>query len=391
MKKYLLSLLALLVALPANAVTLPLGAEILTSPSQISEFTILGQIGKSGEPGSYLYGIRKDAVFGAYTPVTGYQSRTTQYIAASATTIPVVSTLDKAGNQIDLANISSSGTVKVYLNLAPGTSLEEPIVCTGLTATSWTNCTRGLAFQGSSEIASTSLQKAHNAGTAIIITNIAQFYNQFVATDGNQTVNGNKTFTGTSTFSILPLIPTTTPTDPQHVISLNYLTTVTTTGCANASQTVRGCVEEATDSEYLAGTTVGGTGSNLYVSPSTSIRYSSQNILKNVIAGQMFSAGLPLYVSSTGRYEPLTGGITQAMIDRVAAVSLSNSSGPGSTIDVLLPGSLVTNSLTSLTTSSPVYISNLGLFSATAGTIRKVVGVAVGTNSFIFNPTVQTP
>lgn len=40
-------------------------------------------------------------------------------------------------------------------------------------------------------------------------------------------------------------------------------------GTANASDTVKGLVEEATEAETLAGTAVGGTGARLYVSPST--------------------------------------------------------------------------------------------------------------------------
>ena len=38
---------------------LPQGAEILTDPSQISQYRILGQVGKTGTKGSYLYGVRK--------------------------------------------------------------------------------------------------------------------------------------------------------------------------------------------------------------------------------------------------------------------------------------------------------------------------------------------
>ena len=139
-------------------------------------------------------------VLGAgYVPVTGYQSRTTQYISASATTIPVVATTDKAGNQISLSNISEANVVKVYMNLAPGTNKEEPILCTGLTATSWTGCTRGLSFQGSSETSSSTIAQTHNAGTPIIITNIAQSHNQYISVDGDQTINDTKTFSNTST------------------------------------------------------------------------------------------------------------------------------------------------------------------------------------------------
>lgn len=136
-----------------------------------------------------------------YTPITGYQSRTSQFISSSATTIPVVSTKDKNEVQIALANISSSGTVKIYLNLAPGTSREEPIMCTDLTPTSFTGCTRGLVFQGASESTSSTIAVSHNAGTPIIITNIGQFYNQYVSIDGDQVIQNQKTFAGDVIFA----------------------------------------------------------------------------------------------------------------------------------------------------------------------------------------------
>lgn len=131
---------------------------------------------------------------GAYTPVTGYQSRITTYISSAATTVPVASTKDKAGNQIVLADISSSSTAKVYLSLATGTSKEEIIACTGLTSASWTGCSRGLSFQGGSMTASTTLSYAHNAGESIIITDVGQFFNEFVSISGNQTIFDRKTF-----------------------------------------------------------------------------------------------------------------------------------------------------------------------------------------------------
>ncbi len=145
----------------------------------------------------------------SYNPVTGYLSRTTQYISASAATIPVASTKDKAGNQISLSNISPSSTVKVYMNLEAGTNNEEPVMCTGVTATSWTNCTRGLAFQGNSETSSSTIARAHNAGASIIITNIGQFFNQYVSVDGDLQINGVKQFTSLPIALNVTTIPTT--------------------------------------------------------------------------------------------------------------------------------------------------------------------------------------
>lgn len=137
----------------------------------------------------------EDPVIGAgYTPVTGYQSRTTSYIAANATTIPVASTRDKAGNQIVLSDISASSTVRVFMSLATGTAKEEILYCTGVTASSWTGCVRGLSFQGGDATASSTLAFAHNAGTSIIITDVGQFFSEFVDMSSSQTIFGTKTF-----------------------------------------------------------------------------------------------------------------------------------------------------------------------------------------------------
>lgn len=187
-------------------------------------------------------------VFGAgYNPVTGYESRTTGYISPTASTIPVASTKDKSGQQIDLSNISSASVVKVYLNLEPGSTNEEPIVCTGVTSISWTGCTRGLAFQGSSEVASSTLQKAHNAGSKIIITNIGQFYNQYVAIDGNQTINDVKTFSSSTFFQVIPVIPTTTPTLPEQVGSKAYIDSIAISGSPNANTSTKGISKLSVD------------------------------------------------------------------------------------------------------------------------------------------------
>lgn len=69
-KLYLALAVALLLPQIVFGFTLPKGAEILTSPSQIKDFKILGQSGKTGSFGSFLYGIRKDVTLGyIYNPI----------------------------------------------------------------------------------------------------------------------------------------------------------------------------------------------------------------------------------------------------------------------------------------------------------------------------------
>jgi len=131
---------------------------------------------------------------GAYTPVTGYQSRLTQYTTAAATSLTVASTKDPAGNEIALSDITGSSTKRVYLTIEPGGTREEIVMCTGKSVGTWSSCTRGLSFQGGDQTASTTLAFAHNAGVIVIISNVGQFFNQYVSVDGNQTIEDVKTF-----------------------------------------------------------------------------------------------------------------------------------------------------------------------------------------------------
>lgn len=224
-----------------------------------------------------VFGYGQVQKFGAgYTPVTAYQSRTTQYINASASTIPVASTKDKAGNQIDLANISSSSTVRVYMNIEGGRAREELIYCTGVTATTWTGCVRGLAFQGGDLAASSTLATAHNAGSSIIITNVGQFYGEYVSLDGAQNIYGVKTF---YSFPV-KTDATTLPTADGQLATKYYVDNVGAGGftSANVSTTrglsVDGSAPERVGINLLTGGGLTFIGGALAISSSTSITIS---------------------------------------------------------------------------------------------------------------------
>lgn len=147
---------------------------------------------------------------GGYTPVTSYEARTTSYVSASASTIPVSTLSDKAGNSIDISLISPSESPKVYFSIGPGTSREEIVYCTGKSSTAWTGCVRGLSFQGGDETPSSTLAVAHNAGEKVIMTDVGQFFNQYVSTVGNQAVQGIKTFFSFPQASSSFAVPTST-------------------------------------------------------------------------------------------------------------------------------------------------------------------------------------
>jgi LysM repeat protein len=144
---------------------------------------------------------------GSYTPVTGYQSRLSVFLSSSASTINVASTKDPSGQQISIADVSSSSSARIYFDIAPGTSKEEIIYCTGVTATTWTGCVRGLGFQGGTMTASTTLAYAHNAGTSIVISNVGQFYTEYLSRTGNQDVYDIKTFYNYPKFAVTTTVP----------------------------------------------------------------------------------------------------------------------------------------------------------------------------------------
>lgn len=149
-------------------------------------------------------------IYGAgYAPVTGFQTQTTSRISASASTIPVASVSDKAGNVIVPSSISASSTVRMYFNLEAGSAREEPIYCTGISGLNLTGCVRGISFQGSDLTASSTIAQIHNAGSSVIMTNLGVMYgNEYVSISGNQTVFDRKTFNELPRVTSTSAVPT---------------------------------------------------------------------------------------------------------------------------------------------------------------------------------------
>ena len=176
--------------------------------------------------------------FGAgYTPVTGYEARLTGFLASSGATINVNTTKDRGGTAISIGNISTTSTPRIYLTLEPDNpSKEEIVYCTGVSATAWTECVRGLSFQGGSLTASTTLQTAHNAGTKIIISNPGQFFTEYLSVDGTQTKYD------VLTFDSYPKIAdsSTNPTADAELASKKYVDDVGAGGftASNVSSTL---------------------------------------------------------------------------------------------------------------------------------------------------------
>lgn len=138
--------------------------------------------------------------------------------------------------------MSDFGTIG-YLTIEPGNaSRQEFVSFTGITQNSdgsatVTGVSRGLSFV-TPYTASTTLQKSHSGGSAVVISNPPQLYAEFANKNNDETITGQWTF---NTFPI-------------------------TAQNATSSETVSGVVELATRPEVVANTQSGGTTGRLVIS-----------------------------------------------------------------------------------------------------------------------------
>lgn len=179
-----------------------------------------------------------------YSVVTRYRTRLSSSMTSSQTTVPVssVSTFDDTTLTIDLLG------GKIFLSVEPGTSREEIIKCTAVSSTTWSSCTRGLAFSGTSESAVTANQKTHNAGSIVVMSNVHYVYEQLADKDTAET------FSGIKTFSNYPLGPGTAPTSSSQLADKLYVDGVVNQGAATSSETIGGISELATQIENASST-----------------------------------------------------------------------------------------------------------------------------------------
>lgn len=201
-----------------------------------------------------------------FDPRAGGVYRLKSGITSSQSTLPLVSfKFPVSDNEITLP----SGEIG-YGTVEPGSATNKEFISyTGITQNSdgsatLTGLTRGLDFQTSDETASTTLQKAHSGGSQFILSDSPQFFTQFWR------LNTNATSTAILSFS-----STTVPRYDENPIWANVASTTLTTkgyaddlaiaGAPDASQTVKGIVETATQLEVASSTSAGGTTANLFI------------------------------------------------------------------------------------------------------------------------------
>lgn len=190
-----------------------------------------------------------------------YVQTQTLYLAGSgvlvaATSIVLTALTDIYGNAI--TSITAFGD-KGYITLEPDTSNEEGATFTSVTANANGTVTLGgvSTILAQSPYTETSgLVRAHSGGTKVVVTDNVAFWNGFTNRNNDEALIGRWT---------TPVVPSAA----NDLANKLYVDGVAIAGAPNASPTVKGIVQEATQAQVLAKTAAGSTGAELYVNPAT--------------------------------------------------------------------------------------------------------------------------
>lgn len=148
-----------------------------------------------------------------FTVATRYKTTLSTSMTSVQTTLPVSSLITQDSHTLTMADLGT----KVFLTVEPGGNKEEIIMCTGILSSSWTGCTRGLAFYGTSTASVAANQKTHSAGSVVIMSNVHYVYDEAVDKDSAETIEGIKTFTS------LPIGPSSIPTANYQFANKYYV------------------------------------------------------------------------------------------------------------------------------------------------------------------------
>jgi hypothetical protein len=187
-------------------------------------------------------------------------------ITATATTIILKSLKFPQGDTVLTADLGDI----CYATLEPNTSREEIISFTTITQNSdgtatLTGITRNLDYASPyTQISATGY--AHAGGTALIISNNPQVYQNMASNANDESITGTWTFDADA----YPKVDDDTkmPTDQAEFVIKAYADALAIAGAPDATESVQGLVELATSAETIAGTDTGGTGAYLLARPS---------------------------------------------------------------------------------------------------------------------------
>lgn len=254
--------------------------------------------------------------------VADFETQLAVKMAVGATTGTLVSATDDDGVALP------TGTY--FLTLDKGNSKKEYIKCT-LTGTALTSI-QSISRQGA---LTSGCAREHRVGSNVIISDFAglskindlltgvtsfdagtplgydgtatistanQFTTKKYTDDTFVALTGDQTVAGVKTFSSSPIVPT--PTTDMQVATKKYADDLAIAGAPDASTTVKGIVEEATNAEIVAGTGTGATGARLFVNPEQVATSGVNKVVRTNSVGVIEAQTLPEIFStqSCGNY-----------------------------------------------------------------------------------------
>ncbi len=195
-------------------------------------------------------------------------------LAGAGSSIGDTSLILKSFKDIDGATITMAGNFGTigFGTIEPGSrDREEQISFTGVT-----NNTNGTStLTGVSTVLfsypytkTSGIAKSHPGGVNFVISNTSGFYDELTSKDDDETINGTWTFPSDDVHNarIGSDVDTTIAT---AFVTLGQLSRQAISGASNASTTVKGIVQEATQPQVDSTTATGSTGARLYTNPST--------------------------------------------------------------------------------------------------------------------------
>lgn len=273
--------------------------------------------------------------------------------------------------------------------IEPDTSREENISFTNITqnlsdgTATLTGVTRGLDFK-SPYTAVAGNRKAHAGGSIMRISNTAPFYNQIAVKDNDETISGAWVFSNVEPTRPKVAIDT-DATDAKSLVTLGQLSRTATGGAVNASTTVSGLVEIATQDEVEDGTATGGTGA-VVAAPASSLTEGRLNIQRYVAGEAIDASTTPQAVylkESDGKiYKSVSSTASEALFSFIGFVGLSQNVAMNDVVRVQTHG--LVSGFSGLTVGAYYFITNTaGSISTTAGTKILTIGRAVTATKLI--------
>lgn len=399
-----------------------------SEPTIIGEFTCLGD-----ECDKY---ITDDQV--GFSVASRYKTTLASPMTSSQVTIPVSSIATFDGHTLTMADLGTA----VFLTIEPGASKEEINKCTGVTSTAWTDCTRGLAFYGTSTVSVAANQKTHNAGSIVVMSNVHYVYEQLSDKDSNETIGGVKTFT------LLPVASSTSVlcTTNDQFCTKYYIDQAAASGfnAANVSTTrglsVDGSAPERVGINLLStgglsfhtagelkikygansgvGTDVNGlyvergdsfawtgthtfSGAGISISPATntipktSATTTELNRWVNAFeriytAGEAIDASTTpqaVYLSSVdGKVYKASSNFTSSTFRLVGFVAKNQNVSTNADVYVTEGNGAIVSGFTALTTGDDLYVSTTGTIANSAGVVPWKIAQAVSTTAIMIAP-----